>query len=70
MEEKILSFMKKMVLLLFISLFNFPPIVCRGSVFGPYFCYAVHYVLSTFAIILTRKRYGELVALLCLPGAL
>ena len=38
--------------------------LCVGSLFGP--CFVMHYlVLSSFAIILTRKR--ELVALLCLP---
>ena len=45
------------------SLFNVPPIVCLGSVFSP--CFVMHAylsVLSSFAIILTRKR--EIVALL------
>ena len=37
------------------------PSVCRGSVFGPCFVLAVLSVLSSFAIILMRKR--ELVTL-------
>ena len=43
-------------------LFYVPPIVCRGSVLV--FVLVCIYVLSSFAIILTRKR--ELVALLLL----
>ena len=41
-------------------LFNVPPIVCGGYLLG-FFLYALLYVNSSFAIILTRKR--ELVAL-------
>ena len=41
-------------------LYNVPPIVCGGSVFGP--CYAIHYLMPILllAIILTSKI--ELVA--------
>ena len=50
MEEKNTEFYKKkkMVLLLFISLLNVPPIVCWGSVFGP--CFIMQYIVSFLAL--------------------
>ena len=51
-------------LFLFISLFNVAPIVCMSSFFFVHDLHAVHCVISSFAIILMRKRHGELVALL------
>ena len=52
---------KAVVLSLLIHCFMYPPIVCGGSMFVC-FCYALLSVLSSFVIILMRKR--ELVALL------
>ena len=46
-------------------LFNVPPIVCSGYLLV-FFWYALLYVNSSFAIILTRKR--ELIALLDLSS--
>ena len=37
------------------SLYIVTPIDCGGSVFGPFFCYTVLSVLSSFAVILMRK---------------
>ena len=55
-----------MVLLLLIHSLMFLPLDCGGSLFGP--CLVIYYsgVLSSFAIILTRKREDN-VLLYCFP---
>ena len=58
---------KAVILLLLICCFMYLPLVL-GVLCLSLFCYALHCVLASFAIMLKRKRKRELVALLLLSN--